>query len=416
MKKVLPKIIRLVTLGGLFSIVLFSQSCSLITDNQETVVNTVALPVYEIDTGTVVINTTFLGAVEGKYNVEIRPQVEGELQEAYVDEGDHVEKGDKLFKIDSERYQEDLNRAIANKNVEEAKLNNARTEVERLRPLVENKVMAPVRLETEKSNYQVAKASLEQAMAEVANAQIKLGYATIKAPVSGYIGRIRKRIGNLVSPGDKEPITVLTDVDEIYVYFSVNESEFSKLRKTDTSVPDTLSKRKRKNLGQRVSLILPDGTEYSEYGFIDANSGQVNKTTGTVTIRANFPNEDNILRSGNTVTLVRHDTKKGRILIPRKATYELQAKTFVQKLTADSLVVRQLIEIESEAPNNQYIVSHGLKEGDKILVEGLDKVSDSTKIKPLAYRPDTLIAPGSKRDLEPDTISIEGGATDEGAL
>src|SRR5699024_8128351 len=127
----LPKIIRLVTLGGLFSIVLFSQSCSLITDNQETVVNTVALPVYEIDTGTVVINTTFLGAVEGKYNVEIRPQVEGELQEAYVDEGDHVEKGDKLFKIDSERYQEDLNRAIANKNVEEAKLNNARTEVER---------------------------------------------------------------------------------------------------------------------------------------------------------------------------------------------------------------------------------------------------------------------------------------------
>src|SRR5699024_9678314 len=142
-------------------------------------------------------------------------------------------------------------------------------------------------------------ANLEQANAEVANAQIKLGYATIKAPVSGYIGRIRKRIGNLVSAWDSEHITVLTDVDEIYVYFYVNESEFSKLRETDPSVKDTVSKSKRRELGQKVSLILPDGTEYPEDGFIDATSGQVNKNTGTVTLRATFPNQDNVLRSGN---------------------------------------------------------------------------------------------------------------------
>lgn len=390
---------------GLLSLLVTTKSCTFFSGKKDPVDKKVALPVYEIDTGTVVINTNFLGAVEGKFNVEIRPQVEGELQDAYVDEGDHVEKGDKLFKIDSLPYQEDLNRATANKNVEEAKLNNARTEVERLRPLVENKVMAPVRLETEKSNYKVAAANLEQAKAEVANAQIKLGYATIKAPVSGYIGRIRKRIGNLVGPGDKEPITVLTDVDEVYVYFSVNESEFSRLRKIDPSVKDTVSKSRRREIGQRVSMILPDGTEYNEDGFIDATSGQVNKTTGTVTLRANFPNPDNILRSGNTVTLVRHDKKVGKVLIPKKATYELQAKTFVQKLTPDSLVVRQLIEIESDAPDNQYIVSAGLQRGDRILVEGLDKVSDSTKIKPLPYRPDTLVAPGSNLPIEVDTTS-----------
>lgn len=380
--------------SGLAFLFLLSVSCSYFEKKQPKKENEIALPVYEVDTGKVILNTTFLGAVEGKFNVEIRPQVEGELQKAFVDEGDHVEKGDKLFQIDPQPYQENLNQAIANQNVEIANLNNAQTEVDRLRPLVENEVMAPVRLEKEKSNYKVAVANLEQARAEVANAQIKLGYATIKAPVSGYIGRIRKRIGNLVSPGDNEPITVLTDVDDIYVYFSVNESEFSKLRETDPSVKDTMSKSRRREIGQKVSLILPDGTEYNQHGFIDANSGQVNKNTGSVTLRATFPNEDNVLRSGNTVTLVRHDEKTG-ILIPRQATYELQAKTFVQKLNKDNRVVRQLIEIETEAPNNLYIVKRGLVKGDRILVSGLDKVSDSTKIRPLPYKADTLIAPGS---------------------
>lgn len=398
MKIYLPNLMRIT--GGIALLLVFivAESCSDFKEKPQKKENEIALSVYEVDTGTVVLNTSFLGAVEGKFNVEIRPQVEGELQNAFVDEGDHVEKGDKLFQIDPLPYQEDLNQAKANENVERANLNNAQTEVDRLRPLVENEVMAPVRLEKEKSNYKVAEANLQQARAEVANASIKLGYATIKAPVSGYIGRIRKRIGNLVSPGDAEPITVLTDVDEIYVYFSVNESEFSKLRETDPSVKDTVSKTQRREIGQKVSLILPDGTDYPVDGFIDANSGQVNKNTGSVTLRATFPNEDNILRSGNTVTLVRHDTKTSRVLIPRKATFELQAKTFVQKLTSENRVVRQLIEVETEAPNNQYIVKRGLNSGDKILVEGLDKVSDSTKIRPLPYRPDTLTAPGSDID------------------
>lgn len=395
MKRSLPKLFGVVVCVAFIPLFLVMKGCSFSSKKSNESENEVALPVYEVDTSTVVLDINFLGAVEGKFNVEIRPQVEGELQRAYVDEGAHVEKGDKLFEIDPQPYQEDLNRALANRNVEEAKLNNAQTEVDRLKPLVENEVMAPVRLEKERSNYKVAKASLEQAEAEVANARIKLGYATIKAPVSGYIGRIRKRIGNLVAPGDSEPITVLTDVDEVYVYFSVNESEFSKLRQPDESIKDTVSKSRRGEIGQLVSLILPDGTEYPEDGYIDATSGQVNKNTGTVTLRATFPNSDNILRSGNTVTLVRHDLKKGRVIIPRKATYELQAKTFVQKLDGNNRVMRQLIEVETEAPNNQYIVSQGLKRGDRILVEGLDKVSDSTKIRPLPYRPDTLIAPGS---------------------
>ncbi|EKF54262.1 RND family efflux transporter MFP subunit [Galbibacter marinus] len=382
---------NVISLGVLSTVLLVLISCSSKKDDKN--MNELALPVFEVDTTTVILDNDFLGTVEGKYDVEIRPQVEGVLQQAYVDEGDHVEKGDKLFKIDPSQYQEDLNSALAEENVEQANLINAQTEVDRLRPLVENEVMAPVRLQKEQSNYKVAEANLKQASAAVSNAKIILGYTTITAPVSGYIGRIKKRLGNLVKPSDDEPITVLTGVQEIYVYFSVNESDFSKLRKTDPTVRDTVSKEKRKEIGQRVSLILPDGTEYSEDGFIDATSGQVNRKTGTVTIRATFPNENAVLRSGNTVTLVRHDLKKGRILIPQKATFELQAKKFVIKLTPEGYTVRQLIEIESEAPNNQYIVSSGLRKGDRILVGGMEKVSDSTKIKPLPYLPDTLVAP-----------------------
>src|SRR5690606_36136773 len=299
-----------VSLGVLLTVLLLLMSCSSKKDDKK--LNELALPVFEIDTTTIVLDNDFLGTVEGKYDVEIRPQVEGVLQQAYVDEGDHVEKGDKLFKIDPSEYQEDLNSALAEENVEQANLINAQTEVDRLKPLVDNEVMAPVRLQKEKSNYKVAEANLKQASAAVGNARIVLGYTTISAPVSGYIGRIKKRLGNLVKPSDDEPITVLTGVQEIYVYFSVNESDFSKLRKTDPRVKDTASKEKRREIGQRVSLILPDGTQYSEDGFIDATSGQVNRKTGTVTIRATFPNKNAVLRSGNTVTLVRHDVKKGR--------------------------------------------------------------------------------------------------------
>ncbi|HLV62056.1 efflux RND transporter periplasmic adaptor subunit [Galbibacter sp.] len=390
-------------LSVLSTLLLLLISCSSKKDDKN--LNELALPVFEVDTTTVILDNNFLGTVEGKYDVEIRPQVEGVLQQAYVDEGDHVEKGDKLFKIDPSQYQEDLNSAIAEENVEQANLINAQTEVDRLKPLVENEVMAPVRLQKEQSNYKVAEANLKQASAAVSNARIVLGYTTITAPVSGYIGRIKKRLGNLVKPSDDEPITVLTGVQEIYVYFSVNESDFSKLIKTDPTVRDTVSKEKGKEIGQRVSLILPDGTEYSKDGFIDATSGQVNRKTGTVTIRATFPNENAVLRSGNTVTLVRHDLKKGRILIPQKATFELQAKKFVIKLTPEGYTVRQLIEIESEAPNNQYIVSAGLQKGDRILVGGMEKVSDSTKIKPLPYLPDTLVAPTSNSQKLIDSMN-----------
>lgn len=373
---------------------LLDEGCSFVGKNNHPNENEIALPVYRVDTGTVVITENFLGTVEGKINVEIRPQVEGELERAFVDEGDFVQKGQKLFQINPQTYQQDLNQATANENVEKAKLANAKLEVERLKPLVAHEVISPIRLEKARSDYAVAKANLKQASAEVANSRIKLGYTTIKAPVSGYIGRIPKRIGNLVNSGDKEPITVLSDVHEVYVYFSISESNFYKLLQTQSEKEhDGMPSSGGIDTNRSVSLVLSDGSVYPQKGVIDASSGQVNKNTGSILLRATFPNEHNILRSGNTGTVVLKQQRTGKIVIPQKATFELQAKTFVKKLDPQNRVLRQLIKVETAAPNNQYVVSEGLKIGDRILVEGLDKVTDSTRIKPLPYQADTLIAP-----------------------
>jgi membrane fusion protein (multidrug efflux system) len=347
--------------------------------------NILSLPAFRVDTATAYMTKDFLGTIEGKVNVEIRPQVEGQLEEIYVDEGDFVKKGQKLFKINPQHYQELLNDAIANENVEKAKLENARIELDRIRPLVENEVISEVRLKKAESDYEIAKASLAQATATVAGAKINLGYTTIKAPVSGYIGRIPKRIGNLVNSGDDEPITVLTDVHEVYVYFSMSESDFYHYTKSRKDT--TLSQGKDGDTSHSpifkplVSLTLADGTEYPHEGIIDAVAGQVNRNTGAISLRASFPNEENMLRSGNTGTLKMEEVKTGEILIPQEATLEIQDKTFVMKLDAANRVVRQLITISGSA-GNQYIISQGLKRGDVIVTEGFDKISEGMTIAP----------------------------------
>ena len=378
---------------GLLCSLLITTSCSFFS-NKDQAENTIALPVVEVDTGTVELTETFLGTVRGKTNIDVRPQVSGELVQAFVDEGDRVEKGEKLFKVNPQTFQQNLNQAIANKNEQEVMVESANMEVERLKPLVEHEVYAPIRIETERKKYEIAQANLEQAKAEVENAKIQLGYTTLKAPVSGYIGQINKRIGNLVSSGDDEPITTLTDVDEVYVYFSISESNFySLLKEENGGLTDPTSDAEHIDTDQTVSFTLPDGTLYPYQGVIDASSGQVNENTGSIMMRATFPNEGNMLRSGNTGTLIMTKKNHGEILIPSKATYELQTETFVKMLTPDNRVVRQSIQVGTEAPNNRYTIVGGLQKGDRILVEGLEQATDSMKIKPLPYQADTLERP-----------------------
>jgi membrane fusion protein (multidrug efflux system) len=343
-----------------------------------------ALPVFTVEVGDATTVKNYLGTIEGKVNVEIRPQVEGVLEEIYVDEGAFVEKGQKLFKIDASAYQEVLNNTIATQNVAKAKLENAKLEVERLKPLVENDVISEVRLRSAMSDYDVAKASLDQAAAAVRSAQINTGFTIISAPANGYIGRIPKRVGNLVAKGDKDPLTVLSDVQEVYVYFSMHESDFlyfSKLKAKEDSIRGVVNAQNKLNFPE-ATLILADGEEYSEKGKVDAINGQVDRTTGAVSLRASFPNVRNILRTGSTGTLKISEVKEAVIQIPQVATSDLQDKTFVYLLNADNQVERRAITISGKSKDN-YIVSQGLGVGDRILLSGLDKITDGSTVIPI---------------------------------
>ncbi|WP_353129187.1 efflux RND transporter periplasmic adaptor subunit [Parapedobacter pyrenivorans] len=367
-------------------ILLFISSCSTgssKTNNDEN--NAIALPVQQIDTTTAVTIKDYLGTIEGKVNVEIRPQVEGILEEIYVDEGAFVKEGQKLFKINPLPYQEELNNALANENVEKAKLENAKLEVERLRPLVENDVISEVRLRTAKSDFDVAKASLDQASAAVASARINLEFTTIKAPVSGFIGLIPKRIGNLVSGSD--PLTELSDISEVYVYFAMSESDFLYFRKKYGKKDSTEQVTDTTQLIPNVSLVMADGTVYPETGVVDAINGQVNRTTGAISLRATFPNKDFVLRSGNTGTVKMEERQPGVITVPQVATTELQDKVFVYTLSADNKVKQQAIEVIGKS-GDQYVVQSGVNVGDRIALSGMDKLSDGMEIKPLNV-PDT---------------------------
>lgn len=352
--------------------------------SEDTANKPLALPVHTVDTSNAVTVKDYLGTIEGKVNVEIRPQVEGILQEIYVDEGQYVEKGQNLFKIDASVYQEGLNNAVANQNVAKARLENAKLEVERLRPLVENDVISEVRLRKVMSDYDVAKASLDQAAAEVRNAEISKEFTILTAPVGGYIGRIPKRIGNLVSKGDREPMTVLSDVQEVYVYFSMNESDFLYFSKIKAREDSLLGIKNSKNrlVFPEATLILADGEEYSKKGIVDAIDGQVDRTTGAISLRASFPNEDNILRNGSTGTLKISETKKGVIQIPQVATSSLQDRTFVYTLDDNNQVERRSIKIEGTSRDN-YIVT-GLNIGDRVLLSGIDKITDGSVVTPIS--------------------------------
>jgi membrane fusion protein (multidrug efflux system) len=336
----------------------------------------IPLPVATLKKDSTVTTFEYLGAVEGKVNVEIRPQVEGILDSIYVDEGDFVKENQPLFKINALPYLEQLKNAQAAVEVERARLNNAKIELERLQPLVEHQVISEVQLRTAQSDYEVAQSTLEQMQSLEATSRINVDFTMLKAPVSGYIGRIPKRIGNLVSKGDNEPVTVLSDISEVYVYFAMSESNYLFYKKMSA---DTTARR----LNPNVKLVLADGTLFDQIGVIDADAGQIERSTGSITLRAKFDNPDAILRTGNTGKIILEQIHPDVLLVPQQATSVIQDKMFVFVLDGENQAVRKEIKVEGQSGQYYIVNEENLSEGDVIITAGLDKVTEGTKIDPI---------------------------------
>jgi membrane fusion protein (multidrug efflux system) len=350
---------------------------------------TPALPVMSVSPGDATVTTAYSSLLEGKVNVEIRPQVDGTLSRIYVDEGAYVKAGQPLFKIDDRVYREQYNSALASQHVAEASLVVAKLNEEKLVPLVQNNVISDIQLKTAKANRQSSLASLEQSKAAARSALVNLDYAIIKAPVSGYIGKIPFRLGSLVSKNQTQWLTILSDVSELYAYFSMSEIDFMRFRKqyAGSSIQEKLRE------VAPVSLIMADGSTFAEKGTVSAVSGQFDQATGSVRIRAVFPNRDGLLRSGNTGKVVMESVYHNVLLVPQAATVELQDKVFVFLVGKGNRVTKQAVTVTGKSGNN-YIVSSGLKPGDRIVTAGIDKLPDGTVIKPLAGTPPAAAGAG----------------------
>ncbi|QHS56636.1 efflux RND transporter periplasmic adaptor subunit [Mucilaginibacter sp. 14171R-50] len=336
-----------------------------------------ALPVAAVESGNQTTYQEYPASVEGTVNVEVRPQVSGSLDKVFVDEGAFVSAGQPIFKINDQPYRAALNNALASLHAAEAAQGNAQIEVDKLTPLVTNKVVSDYQLKTAKATLQVAKANIESAKANVATAKINLGYTLIKAPVSGYIGRLLKKQGSLVSPQDAEALTQLSDVHDVHVYFALGEKDFVDFK--DQYAGNTI-KDKLKSLPP-VTLLLADGSEYAKQGKIDVIDGQFDKTTGAITVRASFANPQGLLRSGNTGKVRLSLPHPNALIVPQSATVEMQDKVFVYALADSNKVKKQPITIIGTSGEN-YLVKDGIKAGDQIVLSGMDKLQEGTVIAP----------------------------------
>ena len=370
----------------LISSIILLQNCTKAAEGTNAAPPAPELPVYTVTTSPATIYQEFPTALEGKNNVEIRSQVDGYLDKIYVEEGAYVRAGQALFKIDSRAYGEQMNMANANLQVANANIQKAKVEVDRLEPLVSAKVVSEVQLRTAKANYAAAVAAASQARASVGGAKINVGFTTITAPVSGYIGRIPYKKGSLISRTDPSPLTLLSDISEIYAYFSLSELDFIGFQKKYSGA--TLNE-KLKNMPM-VDLVIADNSTYPEKGKMSIVDGQFDKTTGAISVRAVFPNANGALRTGNTGRIRMPQLMSNALIIPQESTFEIQDKTYVYVVGKDQKVTSKPITISGKT-ENYYFISDGVKAGEKIVYVGLGNLKDGVSIKSKNISSDSLL-------------------------
>lgn len=331
-------------------------------------------PIAQLESKTVTGYTEYPVTIEGVVNSDVRAKTSGYIEKVFVDEGQKVRKGQALFKLETQTLSQDAGAAKALVNV-------AQVEVDKLIPLVEKNIISSVQLET-------AKANLEQAKANYSSVTANIGYATIKSPIDGYVGAINFREGALISPSDATPLTTVSQIDEVYAFFSFNEAQYiDHLQRSEG-----LNKAERIKNSPDLTLILANGKEYSEKGRIQTSTGQINQSTGTIQIRAAFDNPNEILTNGNSGKIRFPIEYKDAIVVPQSATFEQQGNIMIFKLGEDNKVATSIIEVQGTV-DNLYVVESGLSSNDKIIVSGIGKLRNGMAISPQETAFDDAIKP-----------------------
>ncbi len=321
--------------------------------------------------------TSYPATIKGTQDIEIRPQVSGFIVKLCVDEGATVRKGQALFQIDPTQYQAAFNQAKAAVEAAKASLETVKSTEANKKMLHEQHIISDFEYQTAVNNLLSAKASLSQAEASLTAARQNLGFCTVTSPSDGVVGTFPYRVGSLVGPSSAQALTTVSEIKQMYVYFSMTEKELLRLTKAGGTLKEQLEKM------PAVQLQLSDGSIYSESGKIEVVSGVIDQSTGSVSMRALFPNDENILRSGGMANVIFPYTMENVILVPQSATQEIQDKKFVYVLQSDQTIKHTEITISNLNDGKNYIVTGGLKDGDQIVVEGVQKLSDGQQIVPI---------------------------------
>jgi len=355
------------------------------------------LAVVSVSSSNVELISSYPAVIKGKQDVEIRPQVSGFITRLAVDEGSVVRKGQTLFIIDPVQYEEAVNAARAAVNVAKANMATAELTAQNKRELAKNNIIGAYDLQMAENSLLSSKALLAQASAQLVNAEKNLSYTRVSSPSDGVVGTIPFRVGSLVSPSIATPLTTVSDISEMYAYFSMTERQLLGFTANGTSSKDILSAM------PSVQLKLIDGTIYADTGKVETMSGVIDQTTGSVSIRAKFSNKSKILRSGGTGIVLVPANMTDRILVPQKATYEIQDKRFVYVVDDKSTVKSTPIEIFTLDDGQNFVVTSGLKAGDKIVVEGISSLKDGMQIK--AVTPEQAAAKNSGANKQAEGAS-----------
>ena len=334
-------------------------------------------PVQEVTTVSASMQTTYPATIKGIHDVEIRPKVSGFLVQINVHEGQTVSAGQTLFVIDNATYQAAVRQAQAAVNTATAQLNTAKLTYDNAQKLFANNVIGSYELESSRNAYESAQAQLAQAKASLASAQETLSFCYIKSPASGVIGNIPFKVGTLVSASTQQALTTVSDISSMEVYFSMTEKDILSMTKTSGSTQEALKE------FPAVKLQLADGTIYNEEGHIVKMSGVIDAATGSVQLIADFTNPQRLLKSGGSGAIIIPRSNKSAIVIPQTVVSEVQNKKFVYLLGKDNKVKSSEITVEPQTDGNNYVVTSGLKVGDKYVTNGITKLNDGMEIVPI---------------------------------
>ncbi len=376
MKKVSRKLRAIAFVGLLIFSTAIMISCNQSSNNESDLSNHLEVKTIPIEVVDAEVVKTYTASLQGKVNVEVRAQASGYLEQILVKEGSYVQKGQPLFIINQEPYKIKLQNAQATLKAAEAALTNAQLEKDKVSSLLENKFVSPIQLQSANAALDSAKAAVAQAKAAVAEAKLHLSFCTVTAPVDGFLGRIPKLRGNLVTEGEVEPLTTMSDISQIYAYFSLSETDYFDLIKSNESTSS------KDVLPMEIELYLSNGDVYPIKGKVDMINGEFDKETNALTVRAVFENPDKLLRNGGTGTVNLIAKTKEVIQIPMAATVDLQDKIFAFVLDKNNQVEQRQLKIVGKNLHN-YFIREGVNKGEVLVTTGLDKITDGDMVSPL---------------------------------